>query len=66
MGSVVELNEKEIEPRGLDRVCQVSVGDDALGRTRDIVLFLRVGSEVGPQNIDHGSVTAILGGGVVI
>lgn len=63
--SVIELDEEEIEPRGLNGMSQVSVRDDALRGARDVVLLLSICGEVDPQRINHGSISTILRGRVV-
>lgn len=66
LGRVIKLNEQEIEPRGLDGVCQVGVRNDTLRRARDIVLLLSIGDEESPQDVNHGSISAVLSGSVVV
>lgn len=44
----------------------MSIRNDALGRTGDVVFFLRVCGEEDPKSIDHSSVSAILAGSVVV
>lgn len=63
---IVELDEEKIEPRGLDGMCQVSIRDDTLRRTGDVVLLPHIRCEIDPQSVNHGSISAILGRSIVV
>lgn len=56
---VVELNPEEIKVRVGNSVAELSIGDGALGSTRDVVGLLGARGVMLAQTIDHGGVSWI-------